>query len=255
MFLLLSADQRCDFGAVLRVMPTIELIAYGLPSLGRGSGLSDITLTLKRGEIGAVDADDPENARLLIRGLATLTPPVSGTYRFDGKDLDFSDYRRLLPFRRRVGYVAADAAMLSNRTLRQNLLTMRHYFENALDIDIDPDTEALCRLLGIEKELEKLPFQVDPIHLHMAIAVREISKAPDLMLFDRPEETIGIEGFRRLLDQLENDPQKSRTWFCATRDPRFLKTQCHRRFRIEGGRLTEDCGPNPGAPLSGERPG
>jgi ABC-type ATPase involved in cell division len=236
-------------------MALIELIAYGLQPLGTGSGLSDISLTFQRGEIGAVDADDPEEALLLLRGLATLIRPAAGTYRFDGKDLKFSDYRRLLPIKRRIGYVAADAAMLSNRTLRQNLLTMRHYFENALAIDLDPDTELLCRQLGIEKELEKLPSQVDPVDLHLAIAVREISKAPDLLLLDRPEETLGRGGFRRLLGHLQDHPNRARTWICASKDRRFLETRCTRRLRIRSGTLAEDSGPNPASLLPDEPAG
>ncbi|MGD8368979.1 MAG: hypothetical protein PVG78_15180 [Desulfobacterales bacterium] len=236
-------------------MTQIELIAYGLPASGTGNGLIDVSLTLDRGAIGAVEADDPEDSRLLLRGLATLIPPAAGTYRFDGQDLDFSDYRRLLPIKRRIGYVAADAAMLSNRTLRQNLLIMRHYFENVLSIELDPATEQFCRQLGIENELEKLPSQVDPIDLHLAIAVREISKAPDLLLIDRPEETIGKEGFRRLLRHLEDHPDKERTWVCASSDREFLKNRCNRRFHIRSGTLTETTGTNPASSFSDKTSG
>jgi ABC-type molybdate transport system ATPase subunit len=220
-------------------MALIELISYRLPPIGGGNGLTGIDLSLDRGEIAAVNADRPEDARLLLRALATLVPPASGTFRFAGEALDFFDYRRLLPVKRRIGYVAADAALLSNRTLRQNLLAMRYYFENSLAIDLDPETKRLCRQLGIEKELDRLPSHVDPVDLLLAVAVREIGKDPDLMLFDRPEETIGKNGFRRLLDRI-GPSQKSQIWVCASKERVFLEAVANRRIRIRGGAMSAE---------------
>ncbi len=230
-------------------MSLIELIAYRLPPVGGGKGLCEVDFAFEGGEIAAVDADNPEDAHLLIRALATLEAPLSGTFRFAGRILDFSDYRRLLWAKRRIGYVAADTAMLSNRTLRQNILTMRYYFENSLSIDLDPETQDLCRTLGIENELDRLPSQVDPVDLHVAIAVREISKSPDLLLFHRPEEVIGKGGFRRLLQRLEQVPAAQRTWICASADRRFLEGFCNRVIRIRSGRIT--AGSRPAPPVEG----
>ena len=220
-------------------MPAIELTAYRLAPLGIGSGLLEFDLALEEGEMVAVDADDPEDARLLLRALATLIPPTAGRFRLAGAEVDFTDYRRLLPVKRQIGYVAADAAMLSNRTLRQNILTMRHYFENSLSIELDAAMAELCRKLGIEKELDLLPAQVDPTDLHRAIAARELGKAPRLMLFDRPEETIGRKGFRRLLEAtVDIRGRGAQSWVCASRDLRFLERFCTRNIRIRKGSVT-----------------
>jgi hypothetical protein len=70
---------------------------------------------------------------------------VGGTYRFNGEMVNLKDYRQCLAVKRQIGYVAADAAMISNRTIRENLLLTRFYYENDLTIDIDQKTEALCK--------------------------------------------------------------------------------------------------------------
>ena len=221
-------------------MPLIELISCRVAPLGSGNGLSGVDLTLEKGEVVAVDADEPDDGRLLLRALATLNPPTAGTFRFEGKALDFADDRRLLPVKRNIGYVGADMAMLSNRTLRENILTMRYYFENSLSIDLDEDTVDLCRQLGIEKGLDRLAAQAEPVDLHRAIAVRELSKKPKLMLLDRPEEIIGRQSFRLLLQRLETSENEKQTWVCTTRDRLFLETLCDRRVRVRRGAVTAE---------------
>jgi ABC-type lipoprotein export system ATPase subunit len=221
-------------------MPLIELISFRVAPLGSGSGLSGVDLALEKGEMVAVDADEPDDGRLLLRALATLSPPAAGELRFKGAPLDFADYRRLLPVKRSIGYVGADMAMLSNRTLRQNILTMRYYFENSLSIDLDAEAADLCRRLGIEKRLDRLAALADPVDLHRAIAVRELSKNPVLMLLDRPEEILGRQGFQHLLTTLETSGKQRQTWVCTSRDRRFLETLCNRRLRIRNGAVTTE---------------
>jgi ABC-type lipoprotein export system ATPase subunit len=221
-------------------MPLIELISCHLAPLGSGNGLSGVDLTLEKGEVVAVDADEPDDGRLLLRALATLNPPAAGEFRFEGKPLDFADDRRLLPVKRKIGYVGADMAMLSNRTLRQNILTMRHYFENSLSIDLDADATDLCRRLGIEKGLDRLAALADPMDLHRAIAVRELSKNPLLMLLDRPSEIMGRQGFQQLLARFETSEIAKQTWVCTSRDRRFLETFCNRRLRVRKGTVSAE---------------
>ena len=227
--------------------PLIELAAYRLFSEGRRGALDPVDLTLARGDICLLDADAPEAARMLLRALATLVRPISGRFRFSGERLDFSDYRRLLPAKQRIGYVAPDAAMLSNRTLRQNLLTRRYYFENSLRIRLEPAAEALCSRLEIEKELDRLPAEVDPAALFRAIAVREASKSPELLLLNRPEEIMGKEGFRRFLQGVPPLLAEGCAWLCATQDPHFIGAFSSRRVQIRHGALTADAGRKTGA--------
>jgi ABC-type lipoprotein export system ATPase subunit len=177
---------------------------------------------------------------LLLRALATLIRPVSGTFFFSGEQLDFSDYRRLLPIKRRIGYVAQDAALLSNRTLRQNLLTMRYYFENSLRIAIDPEVEQLSERLGLKGELDRLPADVDPVMRHIAIAVREVSKSPELLLLDRPEEAMGRERLHRFLQEAPSLLAPKSAWLCATRNSYFIDNCCNRRIRIRNGAVVPE---------------
>ena len=176
-------------------MHLCELTHYTLSPIGTGMGLTDFSFSLSAGEVCCVSTDSPDDARLFLKALATLVRPQSGRYVFNGGHLDFSDYRNLLFCKRNIGYVAFDTAMLSNRTLLQNLLFMRFYFENSLTLSLDEKTMDLCKAFGIHNKLEIPAAKLDPSDLRIAILIRELSKSPVMLLFERPEDFVGHEKF------------------------------------------------------------
>ncbi|MDP2646959.1 MAG: ATP-binding cassette domain-containing protein [Desulfobacterales bacterium] len=171
-------------------MPLVELSNYTLEAPGAGNGLKNCNFTVSEDEIYAVHSDNPEDAHLFLKALATLERPKHGTYRFNGQALDFTDYRKLLPFKYKIGYVAWDASLIGNRTVRENLLFSRYYFENSLSLTLDEKSGRLCNLLKIETSLEKRPSELNQSERKIAITIRELMKAPDLLLIEFPEDLV-----------------------------------------------------------------
>jgi ABC-type ATPase involved in cell division len=163
------------------IVPIIELKGPVLTPSGSSR------LTVGRGDVIRIVSDAPAEVRRVLRVLATLVRPREIEYRFNGKAVDLQNYRRCLDIKRRIGYVAADAAMISNRTIRENLLLTRYYLENDLTIDIDETVMSLCRRAGLSAKLDQRPAALNDAELFKAIAIREMAKAPLVMLLERPE--------------------------------------------------------------------
>jgi ABC-type lipoprotein export system ATPase subunit len=161
-------------------------------------------LAVTEGDVIAIVCDSPVDGRHLLRILATLAQPDRGTYRFNGELVNLKDYRPCLAVKRQIGYVAADAAMISNRTLWENLLLSRFYYENDLTIDIDEKTGALCRDAGLFHKLHERPSSLSDGELLKAIMIREMRKAPAVMLVDRPENFLQIEEADGIFNHLKN---------------------------------------------------
>ena len=99
--------------------------------------------------------------------------------------LNFTKPRKLLPIRRKIGYLASDAALIGNRTLRTNLLLSRYYRENKLNLELDDDTLSLCRFSGIESKLDLRPAQVAPEDARAAVIIREMTKGAEVFLIEQ----------------------------------------------------------------------
>ena len=183
--------------------PIIGITDLALALPGISSHCDANRLAVAHGDVIAVFTDSPADGRHLLRILATLEPPERGEYRFNGKTVDLKDYRQCLAVKRQIGYVAPEAAMLSNQTLRENLLLSRFYFENDLTIDLDITLDSLCKGAGLSRMLNRRPSVLSDGELLKAIAVREMGKAPAVMLIEQPENFMEISENDNIFNHLK----------------------------------------------------
>jgi len=220
-------------------MYLIELSDYCLNPLGTGNGLNHSYFTLSSGDVCSLQTDSTDDAHTFLKALATLVSPVSGTYCFTGKIINFSDYRELLSFKRKIGYIGQDSAMLSNRTVRENLLLMRCYFENSLSISLDENVSKFIKMFDLEDKLDLRPGELRPVDLRTAIAIREITKSFDVLLLDRPEHYFGFKSYNIFNEILEDILKAGHAVVFFSRDRNLIETFSNRKILIAGGTLTQ----------------
>ena len=233
MFVRLSANRRDN-----DAMHTIELSDYIIAPYGTGNGISGFYFSLDPGNVCAIDADNPDDAHALLRALASLLRPTRGVYRYSGRVLNWKNFYDTLHVKQKIGYIAPDAALISNLTIRQNLLLRRFYFENRLDIRIDDETRSLCRELDIYKKLDLRPSGLNAMEIQAAIVIREACKKPDVFLLNRPETFIGHTKFD-ILVALFNQwiDEKIPIVFCSY-DRRLIRRFANRQIIVTNGSLT-----------------
>ncbi len=217
-----------------------ELIDYSVFSDNQEVGLTISYFSLSRGDACCIHTDSFDNAHLFLKALATLVPPFNGTYRFKEQKLDFSDYRSLLPIKKNIGYIAPDTALLSNRTVEENLLLTRYYYENALDLSLDEKTMDMCNQFGIENKLNFRPADLDVTDLRAAITIRELNKSLDLLLLERPEDFVGHSKFNFFIENVEKILQTGVPVVFFSNDDMFINRFSNRTVIIRNMRITTD---------------
>jgi ABC-type sulfate/molybdate transport systems ATPase subunit len=203
-----------------------------------------VNLTIGEGECWQIDTPNPAEALVLLRAVATLERPAAGSYHFKGERLDFSDYRNLLPIKRRIAYVASDATLISNRTLRENLLLGRFYHENSLEIRLDERIRVLIDSFGLADKLEIRAAQLSHLDRRIAICIREIAKEPELLLLYRPEEMIDHQRLQPFIEHLAEALAEASLDTLAglvlSFDPAFIERFTNRRLVLKQGCLEVD---------------
>jgi ABC-type ATPase involved in cell division len=221
-------------------MSIIELNRISLAPWGASSGIDEADFKLQPGEVIAITPEIPDDGHLFLRALATLVSPVGGTYHFQDQLLEFSDYRKLLPVKRKIGYVGADAALISNRTILENLLLMRYYFENTLTIRLHETVEALCRQCGLSDKLGLRPANLNPLDLQLVIYIREVAKQPVVLLLDRPEDVmIPSKSHKGLISHFEELISNGLPVVMLSYDTEFITRFATKTVQIKTGRITE----------------
>lgn len=216
----------------------IRLSEYTLEPLGDGNGLKNFNLVLSKEEAFSIGTDSPDDAHLLLRGVATLEPPKGGQFFYKGRELDFSDYRNLLTYKKKVGYVASDATLITNRSAHDNLMLMTYYLEDSTSIEMSDEVIELCRLFDIEKTLHLKPYQLDPEKYRLVVIVRELSKNPEILLLGRPRDFLRKNSFEVLKEVLKNLVRKDLALIFFSVDEAFTKEFSDRQILIDKGSLT-----------------
>jgi ABC-type lipoprotein export system ATPase subunit len=218
-------------------MYLIEMSDYTLPPAGSGDGIKGFHFALSPGEICAVEAPKPDDSHLFLRAVATLAYPHKGIYRFLGNELNLRNYKELLPCKKKIGYIASDAALISNLTVRQNMLLHRYYFENDVGIKLEDKLRDLCDALGICHKLDRRPAELNSLERQLAIVIREISKDPDVLLLSRPEDLVGQAQFDMLVRLFNDWVTQGKPVVFVSSDPRLIRRFATRRILIAGGTL------------------
>jgi ABC-type lipoprotein export system ATPase subunit len=216
----------------------IEMSDYTLAPYGSGDGINGFYFALQAGDVCAIEAQSPDDAHQLLRAVATLEYPLKGTFRWAGRPLNLKDYKELLAYKQSVGYIAPDAALISNLTVRQNILIQRYYAENDLNIDLDDTLKAMCDMLGVCQKLDRRPADLNSMERQMAIVIREISKKPGILLMDRPEDFIGHAKFDMLVQLFKNWIDQRKPVVFLSYDRRLVHRFATRRILITNGLLT-----------------
>lgn len=220
-------------------MYTIELIDYCLDSHGLGNGLTSCFFRASKGDVWKIEADNINDSHLLINGLATLAFPTTGKYLFKGSELDFSDYRNLLPTKKNVGYLTSETTLISNRTIRENLTLHKVYFDNDLSPTLNEREIRMCQLFKLNKILDVRPAKLTAPDIKRAILVRELLKEPEVIILEFPDEFSGYHSRDDLIDVLKKSVDSGATLIYSSHDQDFIKAFSHKTLLINNGRLKE----------------
>jgi putative amino-acid transport system ATP-binding protein len=219
-------------------MTLLDLSTYVLAPMGNGKGIGAFDFNLAEGDVCVVKADLADDANLFLRALATLVKPEKGNYTFKGETLDFSDYRNLLSFKKKIAYIPRHSSLISNRTLFDNLQLMDAYFENNLCRALPEEIMELCRYFQIEDKLGFRPAQVDPENLRLAVIVRELCKNPKVILIDGPRHFLGYRKFDLFLNVLKKMSASGIPLVLSASDEDLTKEYGHKEAWIKSGILT-----------------
>jgi len=168
-----------------------------------GDALSDISLTIRRGERIGVIGPVGSGKSTLMKALLGVLPPKDGTIRVNGVDLRAVD---LSSYRDKIGYVPQEALLFSG-TLRENVDFGSNEPGDAL-FDVAVEAAQLGEELASFSDGQKTVVGQRGVSLsggqkqRMAIA-RAVARKPQFLLFDDITASLDAANEERLMRRLD----------------------------------------------------
>lgn len=161
--------------------------------------LSNVSFSVEDGEYVAIMGESGSGKTTLLNILAALDKPTKGEVILGGKSLARVKEKELSAFRRNnLGFVFQDFNLLDTFSLRDNIflplvLSGKGYRE------MEEKLEPLAKMLGIDKILDKFPYEVSGGQKQRAAVARAVITDPELILADEPTGALDSKSADSLL--------------------------------------------------------
>jgi lipoprotein-releasing system ATP-binding protein len=152
--------------------------------------LSDVSLTLERGEAVAIMGPSGSGKSTLLYILGALERPSSGTVTLDGRDPFTLGERDQAAFRNaHVGFVFQDHSLLPQCSVLENVLTPTLVAASSDRDDAKKDDErarGILQQVGLAERLDHRPGELSGGEKQRAAVARALIRNPALLLCDEP---------------------------------------------------------------------
>ncbi len=162
--------------------------------------LRNVSFSVESGEYVAIMGESGSGKTTLLNILAALDRPTGGKVFLKGRDLGTVREKEMAAFRRQnLGFVFQDFNLLDTFSLQDNIflplvLSGKKYPEMARRL------EPVAAQLGIDKLLNKFPYEVSGGQKQRAAVARALITKPQLILADEPTGALDSRSADELLD-------------------------------------------------------
>lgn len=178
--------------------------------------LRDVNFTVERGEYVAIMGESGSGKTTLLNILAALDKPTEGKVYLKDRDLGKLKEKEIATFRRQnLGFVFQDFNLLDTFSLKDNIflplvLSGKKYPE------MEKRLKPIAEKLGIEKLLEKYPYEVSGGQKQRAAIARALITKPQLILANEPSGALDSKAADSLMNLFTTINQEGQTIVMVT---------------------------------------
>ena len=200
--------------------------------------LSDVSFTLRDGEILGVAGESGSGKSTLLRLISGLEPPDAGEIRLDGRPLPA---RRTREDYRIMQMVFQDAAG-SFHPRRRIAASLRETVRNLTGLRGAFDPGALAGLVGLDPALAgRYPRQLSGGQCQRFAIARAVAVEPRILLCDEVTSALDVSTQAQLLGLLSRlHREKGMSMLFVSHDLAVIRCLCDRVMVMQNGRIVEE---------------
>jgi len=210
-------------------------------SFSRQPVLQGIDLEINRGGTTVVIGPSGCGKTVLLKHLIALLRPDHGEVIFDGMRIDKLSEARLIPIRRRCGFLFQGGALFDSETVGRNIALPLLQHTDHPPAEIDRLVRQKLSLVGLEHAIDRLPAELSGGEKRRVALARAIALSPEVVLYDEP--TTGLDPIRAdIINQLilKLSRELAITSIVVTHDMNSAYRIADRIVMLDQGRIIAD---------------
>lgn len=203
----------------------------------RTAALNNISFNVENGEFIGIMGPSGSGKTTLLNVISTIDSLTSGTVTLDNQDITKLHINKLARFRReKLGFIFQDFNLLDTLTVHENIaLALTIYGEKPEHIDAK--VKSISETLGIEKILNKFPYEISGGEKQRVSAARAIITNPRLILADEPTGALDSKAAQMLLETMNKMNSDLKATILMVTHDAFSASFCKRIIFIKDGRI------------------
>jgi len=178
--------------------------------------LKNVNFSVDNGEYVAIMGESGSGKTTLLNILATFDKATSGSVLLNNLDLSKLKDKELADFRRdNLGFVFQDFNLLDNFSIKDNIL-LPLVLANKKYKDMEARLEKVTKPLGIEKLVNKYPYEISGGQRQRVAVARAIITNPSLILADEPTGALDSKSTDQLLNVFDKLNEVGQTIIMVT---------------------------------------
>ena len=234
-----SPVRQAPQGTVLSVQH-LEKVYGNRGRNGAGAttrALTDVSLDVARGEFVAIMGASGSGKSTLLNCVSTIDSPTSGHVLVGGVDVTAMRGSELARFRReQLGFIFQDSNLLDTLTARENVALPLTIARTPAGETLDR-VEQMARRLGIDKVLDKYPYQLSGGQQQRVAAARALVTDPAVIMADEPTGALDSKNARLLLESLQQLNETAGATILMVTHDSFAASHTGRVLFIRDGRI------------------
>jgi polar amino acid transport system ATP-binding protein len=218
-------------------------------SFGANRVLSNVSLSLKKGEVVAVIGPSGSGKSTFLRCLNHLETIDEGSIMIDGVPLatqgenkrsQYVPDAQIRSVCRKMGMVFQSFNLFPHMTVLQNIIEAPMTVKGMKRDEIVPKAEELLRKVGLLNKRDNYPSRLSGGQKQRVAIARALAMEPDIMLFDEPTSALDPELTVEVLRTMRQLAEEHMTMLVVTHEMGFAREVAHRVVFMDQGQILEN---------------
>lgn len=201
--------------------------------------LSDISLTIDKGEFVAIMGPSGSGKSTLMHILGALDLPSGGTYILDGENVGNLTDDQLAEIRnRKIGFVFQAYNLLPRTSAVDNVMVPMEY-AGIPDKDQPGKAKKLLEMVGLSDRMQHTPNKLSGGQQQRVAIARSLVMDPAILLADEPTGNIATSQAEEIMAIFQKLNDEGHTIIMITHEPDIAE-YAQRIIHLRDGKIVED---------------
>jgi polar amino acid transport system ATP-binding protein len=208
-------------------------------SYGTVPVLSEVSLSVEKGEVVSLVGPSGSGKSTLLRVLVGLTRPSSGEVSVAGERVDYSSKASLRRARDRMAIVFQQFNLFQNMSVLRNVTIAPVEIRKRPRREVEDDAKAILRRMGLAEKHAAYPDQLSGGQQQRVALARALALKPEILLLDEVTSALDPELVNEVLDAIRGLAAEGMTMLIVSHEMAFVKEVSSKVVMMDRGRIIE----------------